>query len=133
MKFKTLFKAVFSLAIIALVMDYFMTVYGFAVLSYHYETNPIIRSLIRAGVDPFVSLSIVFIATLALILIAIDSVMPWLDAEPYSGDMHHVGRYMLTAKKRYTARDIVMFGCLVLLTYIMVGHILGFLSWLPYI
>ncbi|MDI6903831.1 MAG: hypothetical protein QMC77_08880 [Methanocellales archaeon] len=131
MKFRTLFKAVFSFAIIALVMDYLMTVYSFAVLSHHYETNPLIRSLIWTGVDPFVSLSVIFLATLALILIAIDAAMPWLDAEPYSGDLHHVGRYMLTAKERRTARDVAMFGCLALATYIMVDHILGFLSWLP--
>jgi len=133
MKFRTLFKAILSLTIIALVMDYLITVYGFAVFSHHYEINPFIRSLIWMGVDPFISLSVIFVAAFALILITIDSVMPWLYTEPYSGDLHHVGRYLLTAKERRTVRDITIFGCLTLAVYIMVAHVLGFLSWLPYL
>ncbi len=128
MRFKMVFKALFILAVLADIMDYFITQMGFESFSSGLETNQYVR-LMMQWVNPYLASTIVFLVTLGLIIGAERLSKGYLNDIPYSGGLRDVGEYLWRGGT-IKIRDLIIFASLILYVIFIHMHLSGFLSWL---
>jgi hypothetical protein len=128
-RFKTLYKTVFLVALIMNFMDYTITQIGLSQFPPWWEANPYIRLLMRMGLNPHFASTIVFLISLAFIIGAYQLLKGYLNHEPYSQSLSQVGKYLWNLPT-VRARDLSIFACLALAIVLIIQHAQGFISWL---
>jgi len=128
MRFKTLYRAFFLIALLADLMDYLITLKAFEKFPAWLETNPYIRLLMQ-HFTPFIASTIVFIITLALIITAYKLCAGYFNQEPYNSHLKPVWNH-LWRSGTVRGRDLAIFASIALYIVFIHMHLTGFLSWL---
>lgn len=128
MKFKTVYKAVFLIAISADFLDYLFTEIGFIRFTPYLETNLFIRFLMR-WIDPHLASTTVFGVTLVMIIVAYKYTSGYLGEQPYSQELGNVLHYLWTGGT-FNIRDAAIFASMTLSIMVAYIHFLAFLEWL---
>ena len=128
MRFKTLYRAFFLIALLADLMDYIITLKAFERFPAWLETNPYIRLLMQ-HYSPFIASTIVFAITLALITAAYILTRSYFKEDPYDGHLRDVWNH-LWRSGTVRGRDLFIFASIALYIVFIHMHLTGFLSWL---
>jgi hypothetical protein len=126
MRFKNLFRIFFGLAVLSVTLDYLVTVLGFG-RHIEFEINPHIMFM-RRFVDRYHAASIVFFATLGLVLASYWAVSRLFRKPPYNGGLRKVWRHLWYGVP--TRRDLVIFALIALYLYFTYLHLWGAKTWL---
>lgn len=128
MRFKTFFLFFIFISLVALFLDYSMTVYGFSKHLAIMEINPFIMFFMRF-MQPTIAATLVLHITLVLIVGSYWAVRGFFREPPYNGGLREVWRYLVRSDGP-NSRDIAIFSLIALYSYFAYSHFLGAWTWI---
>lgn len=130
MRFKTFFLFFILISLVALFLDYFLTVYGFSRHFAIMEINPFIMFFMRF-MQPTIAATLVFHITLILILGSYWMVRGFFKEPPYNGGLREVWRYLMGSDGP-KGRDVAIFSLIALYSYFAYSHFAGAWTWIDF-
>jgi len=127
-RFKTFFYFFIFISLVALFLDYSLTVYGFSKHFAIMEINPFIMFFMRF-MQPTIAATLVLHITLVLILGSYWMVRKFFENPPYNRELRDVWRYLMRSNGP-KGRDIAVFSLIALYSYFAYSHFMGAWTWI---